>query len=419
MTKHDNSNSRNFLFAFFVARRYLFSKKSHNVINIISAISAAGVAVVTAALICVLSVFNGFENLVGMLYSAFDPDLKITPAAGKHFEITTPEIQKVIHFQEIKNFSETVQDNALLRYGDKQMPAIVKGVSPRFEAMTRIDSIMFDGNFSLYDGAFDNAVVGYGVAGALGVNPYFFTPLNIYAPKRSERINMLRPDKSLTDIKTFVSGIFAVQQAQYDENYVIVSLDIARTLFEMDSTTVSAIEIQLQPNSNIDKVKSQIKNTLGENFVVQNQMEQQESFFKILNMERWFAFAILCFILLISSFNLFGSLSMLIIEKKEDTNTLKSLGADDALVRYIFMFEGWLISSVGLIIGVIVGILLCLLQQHFGLIRMGEGYIVDFLPVVLHSKDIIFTVSMVIIIGFTVSFFTAKFAKNVKKDNSL
>jgi len=410
-SKSEINKSHNRRFAFFVARRYLFSKKSHNVINIISAISAAGVAVVTAALICVLSVFNGFENLVGTLYSAFDPDLKIMPAKGKYFDFSIPEIQKVIHFQEVKNFSQSVQDNALLRYGDKQMPATVKGVSANFENMTRIDSIIYDGKFSLADQAFDYAVVGYGVAGILGINPYFFTPLDIYAPKRSERVNMLRPDKSLTNIKTFVSGIFAVQQASYDENYVIVSLEVARTLFELDSTAVSAVEIQLQPNIKVDKVKMLIKNTLGENFIVQNRMEQQESFFKILNMERWFAFAILCFILLISSFNLFGSLSMLIIEKKEDTKTLQNLGADGTLVRQIFMFEGWLISIVGLILGIFAGILLCLAQQHLGIIRMGENYIIDSLPVVLQTRDIFFTVSMVIIIGFTVSFFTAKFAK--------
>lgn len=416
MSTTDN-NPRNFSFAFFVARRYLFSKKSHNVINIISAISAFGVAVVTAALICVMSVFNGFENLVGTLYSAFDPDLKITPANGKNFDMNNAQIQKVIHFSEIKNFSPAIQENALVRYGDKQMPVIVKGVSDNFEAMTRIDSIMYDGKFSFFDGAFDYAVVGFGVAGILGVNPYFFTPLDIYAPKRSERINILRPDKSLTDVKTFVSGIFLVQQAQYDENYVLVSLNVARNLFEMDSTTVSAIELQLKPKANAQKVQSLITNTLGNNFVVKNRMEQQESFFKILNMERWFAFAILCFILLISSFNLFGSLSMLIIEKKEDTQTLKSMGADNALIRYIFMFEGWLISFVGLIIGIVGGVLLCLAQQHFGIIHLGENYIVDSLPIVLKFKDLTFIVSMVIIIGLSVSFFTAKFTKNVKKDS--
>ncbi|MCL2596636.1 MAG: FtsX-like permease family protein [Paludibacter sp.] len=410
-----DNNSRNFSFAFFVARRYLFSKKSHNVINIISAISATGVAVVTAALICVMSVFNGFENLVGTLYSAFDPDLKITPAKGKHFDMNNPQIQKVIHFNEIKNYSTTIQDNALLRYGDKQMPVIVKGVSDNFEEMTRIDSIMYDGKFYFSDGAFDYAVVGFGVAGILGINPYFFTPLEIYAPKRSERINILRPDKSLTDVKTFVSGIFFVQQAQYDENYVLVSLDMARSLFEMDSTTVSAIELQFQPNVNANKVHKLISNTLGNNFVVQNRMEQQESFFKILNMERWFAFAILCFILLISSFNLFGSLSMLIIEKKEDTQTLKSMGADNTLVQYIFLFEGWLISFLGLIIGIVAGILLCLAQQHLGLIHLGENYIINSLPVSLQIKDLFFIFSMVIIIGFTISFFTAKFAKNSNK----
>ncbi|MDR1652215.1 MAG: FtsX-like permease family protein [Prevotellaceae bacterium] len=418
MTESDDSIGQkiNLKFAFFVARRYLFSKKTHNVINIISGISAAGVMVVSAALVCVLSIFNGFEALVGSLYSTFDPDLKIGPAKGKFFDFTDAKIQRVISFQEVAEYTEVVQDNALLRYGDKQMPSIVKGVSPRFEAMIQIDNIMYDGEFSLSDGAFENSVTGLGVAAMLRINPYYFMPLDIYAPKRSERVNMLRPDKSFNTVKTFVAGIFKVSQAQYDDNYTIISLPLARSLFEVDSTAVSAVEIQLKPNVSINKVKSQIKSVLGEDFVVKNRIEQQESYFRILNVERWIAFCILCFIVLIASFNIISSLSMLIIDKSDDIQTLKSMGANETLIRYIFLFEGWLIAVVGAAVGIIVGAALCLVQQHFGLLTIGEGAVVDSYPVVVRFSHIVLVFATVITIGFCSALYPATFAKNVKRD---
>jgi lipoprotein releasing system LolC/E family transmembrane protein len=402
-------------FAWHIARRYLFSRKSHNVINIISGISAAGVTVVTAALVCVLSVFNGFENLVGTLYSAFDPDLKILPVEGKNFDINTEKFKKLFQIPEIETVSEVVEDNALLRYGDKQMPATVKGVSDNFEQMTRIDSIMYDGKYQLFDGAFHRSVVGLGVAAMLGLNPNFFEPLRLYAPKREGRVNTLRPDQSVTDVLTFPAGIFSVQQVQYDDNYVITSIALARELFEMDSTTVSSIEIKLKPDKNIDKVKKQIQKITGQQFTVKNRIEQQESFFRILKIEKWIAALILVFILLIASFNIISSLSMLIIDKKEDIQTLKNLGADNSLIQRIFMFEGWLISIAGAVIGITVGTIFCLVQQHIGVIRMGEGYMVDSYPVILHFVDVVLVFFAVVVLGFLASYYPARYAGKAGK----
>jgi lipoprotein-releasing system permease protein len=258
--------------------------------------------------------------------------------------------------------------------------------------------------------------VGLGVANLLGINPYFFTPLDIYAPKRSERVNMLRPDKSLTDAKTFVSGIFAVNQTQYDDNFAIVSLDVSRALFELDSATVSAVEIQLKPNINQNKFKTLMQNVLGNDFVVKNRIEQQESYFRILNIERWFAFCILCFIVLIASFNIIGSLSMLIIDKNDDIRTLKSLGANETLIKRIFMLEGWLIVVVGALVGIILGVTLCLAQQYFSFLRIGEGYVVDYYPVIVNFSHIVLVFVTVVVLGFLSALYPAKYAKSIKKD---
>ena len=223
---------RGLSFSFRIARRYLFSKKSHNAINIISGISAAGVAIGTMALVCVLSVFNGFETLISDMFSAFDPDLKITLTHGKTFDVNSKEFNELHKMKSVAYFTEVVEENALLRFKDKQMPATIKGVSKDFEKMTRIDSIMYDGRFVLFDGAFQRAVPGVGVASILGLGAHFIDPLYIYAPKRTSKINLLRPENSFNQTGTFVSGIFSVKQLQYDDHYVFVSIDLARNLFE-------------------------------------------------------------------------------------------------------------------------------------------------------------------------------------------
>ena len=402
-------------FSFRIARRYLFSKKSHNVINIISGISAAGVAIGTMALVCVLSVFNGFESLISNMFSSFDPDLKITVTHGKTFDVNSKEFNELRMLKSVALFSEVIEENALLRFKDKQMPAIIKGVDGNFEKMTRIDSIMYDGKFRTFDGAFQRAVPGIGVAGTLGLGAHFIDPLYIYAPKRSSKINLVRPENSFNQVGTFVSGIFSVKQLQYDDHYVLVSIELARDLFEYEKTKVSAVELKLAKGANQSDVQKEIQTLLGDKYQVKNRYEQQESFFKIMKIEKWITYLILCFILLIASFNIIGSLSMLIIDKRADIQTLRNLGADNQLIKRVFLFEGWMISGVGALVGIGLGALLCLLQQYFGLLKLGTGYVVDAYPVVTNALDLVLVFVTVLFMGFLAAYYPVRYIRT--KDN--
>lgn len=416
---NDQQNTSSFLsglsFSFRIARRYLFSKKSHNAINVISGISAAGVGVGAMALVCVLSVFNGFELLISDMFSSFDPDLKITLTHGKTFDVNSQELNNIRKLKSIACFTEVVEENALLRFKDKQMPATIKGVSDDFEKMTRIDSIMYDGKFILNDGAFERAVPGVGVAGILGLGAHFIDPLYIYAPKRTSKINLLRPENSFNQLGTFVSGIFSVKQLQYDDHYVIVSIKLARELFDYEKSKVSSVELKLNDSVDQENVQAQIKSILGNKYQVKNRYEQQESFFKIMKIEKWFTYLILCFILLIASFNIIGSLSMLIIDKKGDIETLRNLGANNQLIRRIFLFEGWLISGVGAISGIALGALLCLLQQYFGILKLGTGYVVDAYPVLTNPMDLILVFVTVLFMGFLAAYYPVRYIR--KQEN--
>lgn len=406
-----NSLSR-LKFSLRIAGRYLFSKKSHNAINVISGISSAGVAIGTIALVVVLSIFNGFELLFSDLFSAFDPDLQITLKQGKQFSIDTPEFEAVKKSEGIAVFTEVVEENALLRYKEKQMPVLVKGVSDDFKQMTRIDSIMFDGEFMLYDGAFERSVVGAGIAVTLGLNAYAIDPLYIYAPKRTSKINLLRPDQSFNQSGTFISGIFSVQQNEYDNQYVLVSLDLARALFEYQVNDVSAVELKLLPSANAQKVKNELQKLLGDEFFVKDRYEQQEAYFKIMQVEKWITYLILSFILLIASFNIIGSLSMLIIDKKEDIITLRNLGADQKLIRQIFLFEGWMISAVGAVVGIIIGTILSFLQEKIGFIKLGPGFIIENYPVVIQFSDILLVFFTVLALGFFAAWYPVRYIRS-------
>ena len=410
-TRQNTSSFRGLSFSFRIARRYLFSKKSHNAINIISGISAAGVGVGAMALVCVLSVFNGFEVLISNMFSSFDPDLKITLTQGKTFDDNTAEFNRIRKLKTVAYFTEVVEENALLRFKDKQMPATIKGVSDDFKKMTRIDSIMYDGTFTLNDGAFERAVPGIGVAAVLGLSAHFIDPLYIYAPKRTSKINLLRPENSFNQLGTFVSGIFSVKQLQYDDHYVLVSIKLARELFEYDASKVTSIELKLAKGVDPDQAKAQITKILGTDFQVKNRYEQQESFFKIMKIEKWFTYLILCFILIIASFNIIGSLSMLIIDKKDDIETLRSLGANNQLIKRIFLFEGWLISFVGAVSGILLGGILCLLQQHFGILKLGTGYVVDAYPVVTNGADLLLVFVTVLIMGFLAAYYPVRYIR--------
>jgi len=403
------TNIRKRIFSLKVAFRYIFSKKSHNAINVISGISATGVAIGTMALVVVLSVFNGFEQLIANMFSAFDPDFRITAVEGKSFEIDEDPWQTIRKMPDVAVFTEVVEENALLRFRDRQMAATVKGVGENYRQLTDIDSIMYDGKFELFDGAFERAVVGIGLAGSLSLGAHFIDPLYIYAPKRTSRINMLRPESSFNQAATFTSGIFAVQQVQYDNQYVLVSLDLARELFEYEAHVVSCIELKINDKADAAKLQKQLQAIVGSDFVVKNRYEQQESFFKIMQVEKWITFLILSFILLIASFNIIGSLSMLIIDKQADIKTLRSLGASTSQIKSIFLLEGWMISALGALFGILLGTVISLVQQHFGVLRMGSGYVVDAYPVVLVPSDILYVFITVVVMGFLAAYYPVRY----------
>ena len=384
-----------------IAWRYIFSKKSHNAINIVSGVSAAAVGVVTAAMVCVLSVMNGFGSLIETMFSQFDPQLRITATTGKSFSITDESIQSVIALPFVELVSQTIEETALIRYQEHQLPAHLMGVDDNFRQLTAIDSIITDGKYSVYDGAFERAVLGRGLAGQIGINAHFVGGIHIYAPKRTERVNLMRPDQSFNEATVFISSTFAVNQVKYDDAYMLISLPLARELFDYDSVTVTALNLQLSPSIATKRAKKQIQHLLAEKYVVQDRYEQQADFFRILKIEKLLTVLLMTFILLIACFNIISSLSMLIIDKKADIRILSNLGADQTTIRKIFLFEGWLICSLGAAIGLVVGLFLSLIQEHFGLIKLGNGteYVISSYPVEVQAVDILIVAVVVLLLG--------------------
>ena len=384
-----------------IAWRYIFSKKSHNAINIVSGVSAAAVGVVTAAMVCVLSVMNGFGSLIETMFSKFDPQLRITATTGKSFSITDESIQSVIALPFVELVSQTIEETALIRYQEHQLPAHLMGVDDNFRQLTSIDSIITDGKYSVYDGAFERAVLGRGLAGQIGINAHFVGGIHIYAPKRTERVNLMRPDQSFNEATIFISSTFAVNQVKYDDAYMLISLPLARELFDYDSVTVTALNLQLSPSISTKRAKKQIQHLLAEKYVVQDRYEQQADFFRILKIEKLLTVLLMTFILLIACFNIISSLSMLIIDKKADICILSNLGADQTTIRKIFLFEGWLICSLGAAIGLVVGLFLSLIQEHFGLIKLGNGteYVISAYPVEVQAVDILIVAVVVLLLG--------------------
>jgi ABC-type lipoprotein release transport system permease subunit len=387
--------------SFYIAGRYLFSKKSHNAINIISLIAVCGVAVGTMATVCTLSVFNGFQGLVADMFSAFDPELKITPVKGKVFDPSAGRLPEIYLLPEIECISESLEDNAFIRYKDKQVPAILKGVSENFDEQTNIRNVLLDGTFKLRDEISNYAFLGLGLAVNLGVNAGFVYPMDIYAIKRKTQVNLANPAASLNHDYAYIGGVFRINQPVYDDNYLIVPLDLARQLFDYGNE-VSALEIKLKPNAAINRVQKEIRKLAGDGFSVKSRYEQQEAAFKMFRSEKWLSFLMLCFILLIVAFNIIGSISMLMVDKQADIITLRNLGANNRIILRIFLFEGWLISIIGAFTGIASGILLCLGQQHFGWLQLGvQGtFAVNAYPVVIEAGDIALTFLAVLTIGF-------------------
>lgn len=392
---------------FYIARRYLFSKKSHNAINIISMVCVCGVVIATIAVVCALSVFNGFNDLVAGMFSSFDPELKISPRTGKVFDPTTTEFQKVKQLPDIAYFGEVLQDNALVRYHDRQDIAIIKGVDDNFSHLTQIDSILIDGSFILKDEVADYATLGVGLSSKLGAKPGFASPLEIYVPKRDEKVNLSNPASSFNQEYAYIGGVFLINQQVYDEGYMILPLSLVRQLLKYDKE-VSSIELKLADGADISSVRKQIKAILGDQFTVQDRYEQQEASFKMMQVEKWMTFLILSFILAIALFNVVGSLSMLMIEKKDDVRTLRNMGASDSLIRRIFLFEGWMISGFGALIGIVIGLVLCLLQQTYGIIKLGQtagAFIIDAYPVRVIFTDLLTAFITVAAIGFMAAWY--------------
>ena len=392
--------------SFYIAKRYLFSKKSHNAINVISGVSVCGVALATLALVCTLSVFNGFQDLVATMFTAFDPELKITSARGKVFDADDERIQLLRHLPEIEVFTQSLEDNAMVQYKGRQAMVVIKGVEDNFNQLTAIDSVLYGrGQWCLHDEVVDYAVPGIELVSILGTGIKFLDPLEVYAPKRGVKINIANPMNSFQSDYLHSSGlVFAVNQQQYDASYILTSLSFARNLFQYD-TEVSSVELKLLPDANFSQVKDKIEDLLGSDFKVQDRYEQQLDTYRIMEVEKLISYLFLTFILLIACFNVIGSLSMLIIDKRADVVTLRNLGANDETITHIFLFEGCLISFFGAIVGVVLGVALCLVQQEFGLISLGTGdstgaFVVDAYPVSVHLSDVLLVLGTVLLISF-------------------
>ena len=387
--------------SFYIARRYLFSKKSHNAINIISLVAVCGVAVATMATVCTLSVFNGFQGLVAGMFSAFDPELKITPAKGKVFNPETDFFMKIRSLPEIELISESLEDNALLSYREREIPVILKGVGNQFTSLTNFKSLIIDGSIEIERDSSNYALLALGLANNLSVNTGFVFPMQVFAPKRKAAVNLSNPKASIISRYAYIGGVFRTNQAVYDNNYLIVPIRLARELFDYDKE-VSALEIKLKPGASVRSVQSRIQAIAGNDFLVKDRYQQQEDSFKMVSIEKWVTFLMLCFILLIAIFNVTGSLSMLIIEKQSDVLTLRNMGADNRMISRIFLFEGWMISIVGGIAGIISGVLICLGQQYFGWLKLGTGanFAVDAYPVNVVFSDLLFVLFTVLLTGF-------------------
>ncbi len=383
-----------------IAIRYLFARKSQNIINVISWISVIGVLTGSLALIVVLSVFNGLHGLIGSLYSNFDPDLKIEAFQGKNIRLDQIDLNALRSINGVENHTIVLEDHALFRFGKRQVPGRVMGVDSLFSTVSSIDSIIVEGKFrTRFNDQFEG-VIGFALADQLAIRLNFVTPLTMYVPQRQGRINLSRPDQSFRTEYLQPSGIFMVNQIDYDAGYLIADIEQTRRLLDYDDNTATWIGIKVRKVADIDRIQQSVEKLLGKNFKVRNREQQHETFYKMVEVEKLMAYLILSFILLIAIFNVIGTLSMLVFEKRESITTLRSMGADRILINKIFLFEGWLISLAGVVGGLLLGALLIWLQQTFGLLRFqGDGeFVVDAYPVAMRWLDVFsvfFTVSIV------------------------
>ena len=390
---------------FFIARRYLFARKSHNVINIISAISAIGMAIGTAALIIVLSIYNGFDSLVKSMLSNVEPDILITPAEGKTFVPRGDAYDWIYGQKSVSNMCCVLEENVFINYDGRQGLAVAKGVDMIYEEESPLRNHMTEGRFSLHRGDVLMACVGAGLASTMGINPRFVSPIEIYYPSRTRSISLSNPAASLESKNVYPSGIFSINN-DIDSRYMILPIEAMQELLEYEGDVASGVEIRLVegcPQSEVRRLQQEISARLGEGFRVSDRFQQNESLYKMMKYEKLSIYMILIFIIIIIAFNIFGSLSMLIIEKRGDIRTLRSMGAQDRLLRNVFILEGWMISLLGLAAGLVLGISFSLIQQHFGLIKMPGNFVVQAYPVILSWKDILATAGGVAVIGYLIA----------------
>lgn len=389
---------------FFIARRYLFSKKSTAVINVISAISVVGVAIATMALVVILSVFNGFHDLVASLFTNFDPQIQVVPALGKTIPADAIPINKIKKMPQVAVATECVEDMALAFYRGKQLMVRVKGVQDNFPELTNIQKILYgEGSFETHAGILQYGIFGVRAAQSLGFGTRWEGFLRIYAPIKEGQVDLSNPTTAfVVDSLLSPDVIFIANQQKYDKDHVVTSIDFARNLFG-EQGMISSLEIKLKPGTDIDAVKKEMQNIGGKELKVLDRFEQQEDTFKIMQVEKMIAYIFLTFIVIVASFNIIGSLSMLILDKKNDVETLRKLGATDKQIISIFLFEGRLIAFIGALLGILLGLLLCWLQQTFGLVALGESrgtFIVNAYPVSVHYIDVLLVLVTVIITGW-------------------
>jgi len=400
------------MFSFYIARRYLFSRKSHHTINIISMISMCGVALAAAALVVTLSVFNGFRDMVASFFTAFDPELKVVAVEGQYISAGDSALTHLRAYEGIEVFTEVLEDQALIVGNERQWVITIKGVDDNFNQLTRIDDLLYgDGEFILHADVIDYGIMGIRLAQQLGLGSTYEGGLPVYAPRRGERVNMGNPMQSFRQDELYSpSVVFAVNQGQYDAHYILTSLSFARRLFDRQGM-VSAVELRLKPNVNLSRAQSDIRALVGDRFRVLNRYEQQEDTFHIMQVEKFIAYLFLTFILLVACFNIIGSLSMLMIDKRADVQTLRALGANQRQTAQIFLFEGWLISGVGALVGIGIGLLLCGLQIAFGFVKLGasEGtFLVDAYPVSVHATDVLLIFLTVLVVSFFAVWFPVR-----------
>ena len=405
-------------FPFFVARRYLFSKKSTHAINVISGISAVGVSVATMALVVTLSVFNGFHDLVASLFTNIDPQIKVTPVKGKSAPADDPILTKIRQLPQVEVATETVQDIALATYNGRQAMVVVKGVQDNFDSLTHIkDILMGNGTYELHAADLNYGILGIRLAETLQTGYSYKNPLKLYAPKREGQLNMANPEDGFVEDELYSPGVlFMVKQAKYDKNHIITSIAFARNLFGQQGM-ISSLEMRLKPGSDFDAVKSKMQKIAGDKYHVCDRFEQQKDTFKIMKIEKLMAYIFLTFILMVACFNIIGSISMLIIDKKNDVVTLRNLGASDKQIVRVFLFEGRMISSIGAVVGILIGLLLCWLQQEYGLVGLGRSsgsFVVDSYPVSVHPEDIVLVFITVIAVGWIAVWYPVRyFAKRL------